>query len=196
MLYLLLTPNSHFLLSSCPRSGLFSPLSPVCFLSPLPLSLFLTDMHQPFAAHYVNSPGPGCQLLMSPLGLFNLGISAGWDEGEPHDLSPQPHEEAQAQGRGRACSGQGRAGQGRVGPRCLGCGWTQTPGAADLWSVTRTNLGALRCNGCPYWCHVSESVISGGVLGAFCSLLDCHAILRTRDSMSVTCKHCCYPLSS
>ncbi|MED6293670.1 hypothetical protein CHARACLAT_012812 [Characodon lateralis] len=39
-------------------------------------------MHQPFAAHYVNSPTRGCQLLMSPLGLFNLEISAGRVEGE------------------------------------------------------------------------------------------------------------------
>lgn len=48
----------------------------------------LTDGHQPLAAHYVNSPAPGCQLLMSPLGLFNLEISAGWDLGGGQGLTP------------------------------------------------------------------------------------------------------------
>ena len=109
-----------------------------------PLLLRLTDMHQPFAAHYVNSPGPGCQLLMSPLGLFNLGISAGWDEGEPRDLSPQPHEEAH-RGRarpGRACKGQGRPGQG--GTALLGCVGERSDWVlpAELCAVTRAGRGA------------------------------------------------------
>lgn len=66
--------------------------SPLRFLSP---SLRLTDMHQPFAAHYVNSPTRGCQLLMSPLGLFKLEISAGRVEGW-EGMSLQPHEEGQS----------------------------------------------------------------------------------------------------
>lgn len=53
------------------------------FLVSSPL-LRLTDIHQPFAAHYVSSPVQGCQLLMSPLGLFNLEISAKRVEGEAH----------------------------------------------------------------------------------------------------------------
>lgn len=115
--------------------------SPQSLLSAL-LSLPLTDMQQPFAAHYVNSPGPGCQLLMSPMGLFNLGISAGWDEGEPHDLSPQPHEEAH---RGRTTLVEGCKGQGQAGwDSCAGV-WVsaETRCCRVSGAVTSTDLKAL-----------------------------------------------------
>lgn len=152
-------------------------------------------MHQPFAAHYVNSPGPGCQLLMSPLGLFNLGISAGWDEGEPRDLSPQPHEEAHC---GRARPGRpvkGRAGQARVGPLCWGVWVSAVTGCCRL--SCELQHGPDEEHGFDTLVDVMRKlVMRGGILGEVRSLLDCRATPRTRDSMSVTCKHCRYPLSS
>lgn len=54
-----ITP-SFLLLSTCPTPTAFSS----------PPSLLVTDMHQPFAAHYVNSSGPGVPAVDVTLGSF------------------------------------------------------------------------------------------------------------------------------
>lgn len=70
-------------------------------------------------------------------------------------------------------------------------GWNPSAGVWVLQgapsAVTRTNPGALHHDGCHSQISDAQGCFKRGLF---------RAIPRTRDSMSVTCKHCCYPLSS
>lgn len=119
----------------------------------------MTDGHQPFAAHYVNSPGPGCQLLMSPLGLFNLEISAGWDWGGGG--WPRPT----ATWRGPSCRDRPVYG--------TGTGWAGAWGWVKCrdYAIAGWSLFALAP-------HVGEIAMvggGGGVNKRFSSPVDCRA---------------------
>ena len=135
--------------------------------SPLLPPLFFWQTCNSPLQHITSIPqAPTCQLLMSPLGLFNLGISVGWDEGEPHEASPQPHEEAQRGWTGpeRAYIGQGRAGWDRsagvwVSAARVGCS------RANLWAAMRGVIQEHWCTGsCSHWCHVSKLAKQRGCL--------------------------------
>lgn len=145
--------------------------------------------------HITSIPrAPGCQLLMSPLGLFNLGISTGWDEGEPRSNSAHSHMKRPT----GAEPGQDGPTQGRAG-------WDRSAGVwvsletwalqGNLWAATRSHPGALHWR-LPSLMSCEQISDARGVLGAVRFPLDCRATPRTRDSLSVTCKHRCYPLSS
>lgn len=75
-LYLMSHKSTFYAIYTIPQDWPLTLFPSLPLLLSLSVCHSLTDMHQPFVVHDVNSPGTGCQLLMSPLDLFNLEISA------------------------------------------------------------------------------------------------------------------------